>query len=75
MVLTLERAGLIRRTVGGPRSIEILWTLNRNQIVELESLEATGVATPETCEMLVDLHNLLDKLYAMLLGHAGKTLQ
>jgi hypothetical protein len=24
MVLTLERAGLIRRTVGGPRSIEIL---------------------------------------------------
>jgi SOS-response transcriptional repressor LexA len=31
MVLTLERAGLIRRTVGGPRSIEILWTLKRCQ--------------------------------------------
>jgi hypothetical protein len=35
---------------------DIIETL-RNQIVELESLEATGVATPETCEMLVDLHN------------------
>ena len=46
-----------------------------DRIAELESLQATGVATPDTCEMLVDLHNLLDKLYAMLLEHARKTLQ
>ena len=32
----------------------------RHQIAELESLEATGVATPDTCEMLVDLYNLMD---------------
>ena len=41
----------------------------RKQIAELESLEATGVATIDTCQMLVDLHNLLDKLDAMLLEH------
>ena len=52
----------------------IIETLS-NRIAELESLQATGVATPDTCEMLVDLHNLLDKLYAMLLEHARKTLQ
>ncbi|MGA3341402.1 MAG: hypothetical protein ABSD11_12385 [Methylocella sp.] len=47
----------------------------RHQIAELESLEATGVATLDTCQMLVDLHDLLDKLNAMLLEHARKTLQ
>jgi hypothetical protein len=47
----------------------------RHQIAELESLEATGVATPDTCEMLVDLHEFLDKLYTMSLEHARKTLQ
>ena len=52
----------------------IIETLN-DQIAELESLEATGVANFDTCEMLVDLHNLSDKLYAMMLGNARKTLQ
>jgi hypothetical protein len=52
----------------------IIETLS-DQIAELESLEATGVANSDTCEMLVDLHNLLDKLYAMLLGNPRKTLQ
>jgi hypothetical protein len=47
----------------------------RDQIAELESLEVTGIANFDTCEMLVDLHNLLDKIYAMLLGKARKTLQ
>ena len=46
----------------------------RDQIAELESLEATGVANPDTCEMLVDLHNLLDKLYS-LIEYSRKTLQ
>jgi hypothetical protein len=52
----------------------IIETLS-NQIAELESLEATGAANSDTCEMLVDLHNLLEKLYAMLLEHARKSLQ
>ncbi len=47
----------------------------RDQIAELESLEATGVANFDTCQMLVDLHNLSDKLYSMMLGNARKTLQ
>jgi len=32
----------------------------------LGPLEATGAATPDTCEMLIDLHELLDKLDTML---------
>jgi hypothetical protein len=40
-----------------------------------ESLEATGMVNFDTCQMLVDLHNLSDKLYAMMLGNAQKTLQ
>jgi len=28
----------------------------------LEYLEATGAATPDTCEVLTELHELLDKL-------------
>ena len=47
----------------------------RHQIAELESLEATGVATPDTCEMLVDLHDLMDRLDAMLLEHPRETIQ
>jgi hypothetical protein len=46
-----------------------------DQIAELESLESASAANFDTCEMLVDLHNLLDKLYAMMLGNARKTLQ
>jgi hypothetical protein len=51
----------------------IIETLS-NRIAELESLEA-AVADYDTYEMLVGLHDLLDKLYAMLLKHAHKTLQ
>ena len=35
----------------------------RGWLTELEHLEATGAATPDSCEMLVELHELLDKLY------------
>ena len=52
----------------------IIETLS-DQIAELESLEAKGVANFDTCEMLGDLHNLLEKLSAMLLEHARRTLQ
>jgi hypothetical protein len=47
----------------------------RAWLAELEYLEATDGATPHTCEMLVDLHELLDKLDTMLLEHARKTSQ
>ena len=51
----------------------IMETLRR-QIAELEGLEATGVATPDTCEMLIDLYNLMDRLDAMLLEHPRETM-
>ena len=54
-------------------SQELIKTL-RERLVELEHLEASGAATPDTCEMLVDLQELLDKLYRMLSERAGKTL-
>lgn len=54
------------------RSKGIFETL-REQIVELEDLEAIGAATPDTCEMLVDLYELLDRLDAMLLERIRKT--
>ena len=34
----------------------------RGRIAELEELEARGAATPNYCEMLVALHDLLDEL-------------
>ena len=46
----------------------------RERIAELEDLEARGAATPDTCEMLVELHELLDKLQTMLSEQAGWTL-
>ena len=45
----------------------------RERLAELEELETTGAATADTCETLVDLQELLDKLYAKLAQHAGKT--
>ena len=45
----------------------------RERIAELEDLEARGAATPDTCEMLVELHELLDKLQTMLSEKAGRT--
>ena len=50
--------------------IEIL----RERIAELEDLEARGAATPDSCEILVDLQELLDKLQTMLSEQAGRTL-
>jgi hypothetical protein len=50
--------------------IEIL----RERLVELEHLEATGAATPDTCEMLVAVRGLLAKLESKLPEHAGETL-
>jgi hypothetical protein len=55
-------------------SKKIIETL-RERIAELEDLEATGAATPDTCEMLADLHVLLDKLYTISKERARKTLQ
>jgi hypothetical protein len=46
----------------------------RERLAELKDLEAAGTATPSTCEMLVDLQELLDKLDTMLLERARKTL-
>jgi len=34
----------------------------RERIAELEELEAKGAATVETCEVLVDLYEFLDRL-------------
>ncbi len=45
----------------------------RERIAELEDLEASGAATPDTCEMLVDLQDLLDKLDRIMPGRAGNT--
>ena len=45
----------------------------RERIAELEDLEARGAATPDSCEMLVDLQELLDKLQTMS-EQAGRTL-
>jgi hypothetical protein len=42
---------------------------------KLEHLEATGAATPESSEMLVELHELLDRLYTMMLERTRQTLQ
>ena len=53
-------------------SQELIKTLHE-RLVELEHLEASGAATPDTCEMLVDLHELLDEIYRMLSERAGKT--
>ena len=53
-------------------SKELIETL-RKRIVELEDLEARRAATPDTCEMLVELHELLDKLQTMLSERAGRT--
>ena len=47
----------------------------RSWLTELEHLEATGAATPDTCEMLVELHELLDKPYTMVLERARQNLQ
>ena len=43
-------------------------------LTELEHLEATGAATPDNCEMLVELHELLDKLYTMMLERPRQNL-
>ena len=53
-------------------SKDLIGTL-RKRIVELEDLEARRAATPDTCEMLVDLQELLDKLQTILSERAGKT--
>jgi hypothetical protein len=58
----------------GTTSKGLMETL-RAWLAELKYLEATGAATPDTCDMLVDLHELMDKLDKMLLEHARKTLQ
>lgn len=46
----------------------------RERIAELENLEAAGLATADTCEMLVDLHEMLNRLDELLLRRASRTL-
>jgi len=53
-------------------STNLIETL-RQRIAELEDLEASGAATPDTCEMLVDLQELLDKLDRIIPGHVSNT--
>lgn len=45
----------------------------RERLAELEDLEAAGAATPDTFEMLVELHEMLDELDRKMSKHAGKT--
>ena len=40
----------------------------RERIAELEDLEARGAATPDSCEMLVDLQELLDETLQDVVG-------
>jgi hypothetical protein len=47
----------------------------RRWLADLEHLEATGAATPDTCEVLTELHEMLDKLYTTMAARARKTLQ
>ena len=47
----------------------------RDHIAELENRETSGVANADTCEMLVDLHDLLDKIYSILMEYSRKTFQ
>ena len=47
----------------------------RRWLSDLEYLEATGAATPDSCEVLVELHALLDKFYTMMLERTRQTLQ
>jgi len=53
-------------------STNLIETL-RQRIAELEILEASGAATPDTCEMLVDLQDLLDKLDRIMPGRVSNT--
>jgi hypothetical protein len=53
-------------------STNLIETL-RQRIAELEVLEASGAATPDTCEMLVDLQELLDKLDRIMPGRVSNT--
>ena len=58
----------------GPRRENPFRETLRGRIAKLEELEARGAATPDFCEMLVDLHDLLDELYRMMFSErAGKT--
>jgi len=74
----MNGSGLIQRMLGGPMmelpSTAFIKTLRR-WLADLEYLEATGAATPDTCEVLVELHELLDKLYTTMAARARKTLQ
>jgi len=45
----------------------------RDRIAELEELEASGAAMPDSCEELVDLHEFLGRLYAIALEYASRT--
>ena len=47
----------------------------RGWLIDLDHLEATGAATPDTCEVLVELHELLDKLYRTMENRARKNMQ
>jgi hypothetical protein len=78
----MNGSGVIQRMLGGPMmeldvrvpSTAFIETLRR-WLADLEYLEATCVATPDTCEVLVELHELLDKLYTTMAARARKTLQ
>jgi hypothetical protein len=83
IVKTHEQPGLIWHARGGPTmefdvkaapSKAYIETLRR-WLTELEHLEATGAATPDSCEMLVELHELLDKLYTMMVERGRQNLQ
>jgi hypothetical protein len=41
----------------------------RERIVKLEEMERTGAGTPDTCDMLVSLQQMLDELYRLERSH------
>ena len=47
----------------------------RGWLIDLDHLEPTDAATPDTCEVLVELHALLDKLYTTMENRARKNMQ
>ncbi len=47
----------------------------RRWLADLDDLEASGAATSDTREILVELHKLLDKLYTTMAERARKSSQ
>ncbi|HTV33215.1 MAG TPA: hypothetical protein VME69_08950 [Methylocella sp.] len=54
-------------------STQVFIDVLRAEIAELEQLEARGESTADTCEMLVDLHEFVERLTIMYSAHGRRT--